>query len=228
MKTTPQANDVLRDIEFELLQGIVSREKLGQGIRALRNHQSLLRRTLLEPTASVPDARDLATRQLQLNDMLITLLQEMVTATESLEEKIKRFNRWPSAVPVAEIEAEIPAAQLTVQAQNLPARSGETLSSTTTPDRLAVDMVLAPVPIPLIGGVIRRLQKLLHGIVLFYVRRLAEKQGAVNSVHAAWLSAQERTIRSQAAEIEQLKQMVVTLQTRLSRLEPPTGAESEP
>ena len=39
--TTP--NDVLNDIEFELMQGAVSRDELGQGIQTARQYQNRVR-----------------------------------------------------------------------------------------------------------------------------------------------------------------------------------------
>ena len=81
------ATDVLDDIEFELLQGSVSRDDLGAGIRAARQFHNKLRGELLDPRRQPSSLRDAISRQAQLNDMLLLLLQQTAAELGLVEHK---------------------------------------------------------------------------------------------------------------------------------------------
>lgn len=97
-------NDVLNDIEFELMQGAVSRDELGQGIQTARQYQNKVRAELLTSAADGKiDVADLVGRQFQLNDMVLTLFQVIGARVQSLQIEVRKSaylkQHRPGAVP---------------------------------------------------------------------------------------------------------------------------------
>jgi len=87
------AQDVIRDIEFEIAQGLVVRQDLRQAIHAVKKFHSKTRREVFGPDGKAADLREIASRQFQINDMLITLLEEVTTAACSAQLEAQRTSR---------------------------------------------------------------------------------------------------------------------------------------
>ena len=86
-------DDVLSDIEVELIQGAVSRDDLGRGLQRVRQHHNQLRATLFGGDSAQLDLRDVASRQFQVNDMLLTLLQESIAKVQALQVEVRKAAR---------------------------------------------------------------------------------------------------------------------------------------
>lgn len=93
MKRSLTADDVIREIEFELIQGAISKDELGQGIQTVKKFQNQIRAEFFNASSQSTDQRDYASRQFQINDMLTTLLQEMAATIQSLRLELHQSTR---------------------------------------------------------------------------------------------------------------------------------------
>lgn len=198
MKRDPlTAERVLEEIEFELAQGAVSRDALGRSVQAIRAFQNRQRGELL---AGKPDAADALSRQLQLNDMLLTLVQEMAAEIEAMRLTLRRTEAPRPVEPVA------PAPQGVAPAVGgeLPWRPTRELHEAMRPEALEVTMDARPAGIPVVGAMAQRLRLALHDLILFYLRRFGQKQGTVNQTYGEWLLHLNELHALQQGQIEAL------------------------
>lgn len=221
MKSTLTAADVLADIEFELMQGSISKDDLGQGIQTVRQHQSKLRRQTFDSGQDAIDWQDALSQQFQLNDMLLTLLQEMAGGVNEVRETavwLGQKRRGEGERPLfndTPINAEAslkPTDELT-----------QTMHLNTIHQK--PEITASSRPIPLLNGLLRRLRVGLHQLVLFYVNKLAKKQAHVNHTQADWILHLNATFRHQQEEIEHLTGLIKQLQEKVDRLEGDTAVE---
>ena len=77
-------------------------------------------------------------------------------------------------------------------------------------DKVNVELALTETRLPLIGGLAHRVRAALHGLILFYVNRLAARQVRVNRETSRALTAlvrdleaEVRDLRARLAELEQ-------------------------
>jgi len=245
MKSVLTANDVLGDIEFELVQGAISRDELGQSIQAVRQYQNKLRSEVLASARRMDDYREVIGRLFQVNDMLITLLQEVSAALQSLRLDLRKVARMsqiassqtavisPSAgegdavtIPPTAWEAR---EDDTSAAVGIPALEGEMAGSAWQPatevedamrsDALRIGLDVRTTGLPIIGRVVERLRIALHNLALFYVLRLADRQVAVNRTYGDWILRLNQTCQDQSERIDSLVAQVATLQARLAKVE---------
>jgi len=87
---TLKTNDILNEIEFELMQGIVSREDLGEGIQTVQKYQNQVRSEILDAHNGTIPLRDALSRQLQINDLLLSLIQETIIKVNALQSELYR------------------------------------------------------------------------------------------------------------------------------------------
>ena len=69
-------------------------------------------------------------------------------------------------------------------------------------DKVSVEMALTETQVPLIGGLVHRFRSALHGLVLFYVNRLAARQTYFNEQTARALAALIRDLDRAIAEAD--------------------------
>jgi len=183
--------DILGDIEFELAQGIVFQGDLGQSVQALRNYQNEVRTELLGQSHQSPNLREALARLFQVNDMLITLCQELSTELTAVRQSQRRIDLVPrplSSSTVQDYDAE--ARQIPTgfsEPSALPWSLPENVREAMRRDTLHVDLEVRALKIPLIGGVVRRFRLAIHNLALFYVQQLAHKQHSVNQVYGDWI-----------------------------------------
>ncbi len=183
--------DILGDIEFELAQGIVFQGDLGQSVQALRNYQNEVRTELLGQSHQSPNLREALARLFQVNDMLITLCQELSTELTAVRQSQRRIDLVPrplSSSTVQDYDAE--ARQIPTgfpEPPALPWSLPENVREAMRRDTLHVDLEVRALKIPLIGGVVRRFRLAIHNLALFYVQQLAHKQHSVNQVYGDWI-----------------------------------------
>lgn len=202
MKNYLTAQDVLSDIEFELIQGAFSKDDLGQGIKQLKLYQNELRSQIFEPGQQMPALREVVGRQFQLNDMLITMLQEMAAAMQEMQQQTRRRAIRLSSLPAAQMDGEAAAAndELGRETDDLEAAMAETL---------ALELEARPTNIPVIGTWLHRLKYEMHTLVLFYLQKFGAKQTAVNQTYGDWLlyfnalrQHENELLRAQLAQME--------------------------
>lgn len=212
--------DILNDIEFELAQGLVLKEDLGQGVQAVRAFQNKIRLEVLDESRRPPNLRTVVARLFQINDMLITLCQEFVAMGLSLRQSHQQIAALPAA-PVPSLEPALSSHDLNVAADvdsALPATSwappANVLNAMRT-ETLQVNLEPRPTSgFPIIGGLVYRFKTLLHNLSLFYTQQLAQKQVEVNRVYGEWILQLLQLSQDQQRQIEDLK-------TRLAALSPP-------
>jgi hypothetical protein len=76
-------------------------------------------------------------------------------------------------------------------------------------DKVSVELALTQTRLPVIGGLVQRLRAALHGLVLFYVNRLAARQIQVN----------EQVARALAALVQDMETEILDLRARVAELE---------
>lgn len=214
------AQHILDNIEFELAQGAISKDDLGRAIQEVKQHQNKLRDEVFQPGQELPQMREIIGRQFQLNDMLITMLQEMAAAMQEMQLKTKRLQSWQQT-------AVTPPTTSTVNAITPPDDSiwwdtGEI--ETAMAESLSIKLEVQPTTIPLIGSFLQRIKHSVHELVLFYLQKLAQKQTAVNRTYGRWALHADALHHLHQNEIHQLQIQINTLQARLDAYEtPPTS-----
>jgi hypothetical protein len=228
------AEHVLQDIEFELVQGAITRDDLGQGIQAVKQYQSKLRSEVFQPGQEMPQLREVVARQFQLNDMLLTLLQETAAATQEMQLKTRRLASWqPETLAPPPTASSLPptsatAALMPPTAVSLPSTAVSPTQTIAGRDErelyqamnetLDVKLEMQPSNLPLVGSWLQRFKLEMHSLVLFYLRKVTERQTAVNRTYATW-ALYFNTLH------QQQQQQIYQLQARLAALE---GSQSPP
>lgn len=214
MREPITAEQVLQDIEFELIQGMVPHDELGAAIQAVRRFQNQARADAFSLGRRKAEYREIASRQFQINDMLLTLLQEMAAQLQTLKLELRQATGLLPVSPPPSIPAPVasepgigrptgpPLPVPTHESGRVPPGVGAIASMPQEP--LRVEPLVRPVRLPLIGRWLTRLRAAFHSLALFYVGRLADQQTAVN--RALWESLLE------------LNQMLVHQQQQLQAL----------
>ncbi|MCZ7673020.1 MAG: hypothetical protein M5U34_40820 [Chloroflexi bacterium] len=158
MTYTITAQRILDDIEFELAQGAISKDDLGRAIQAVKQHQNKLRDEVFQPGQELPQLREIIGRQFQLNDMLITMLQEMAASMQEMRLKNKRLQNWQQT-------AVTPPPTNTVNTITSPDDSiwwdtGEIETAIAEP--LSIKLEAQPTTIPIIGSFVQRFKHNIH------------------------------------------------------------------
>ena len=228
MSDLPTADEILRDIEFEILQGALGQDDLGQALQTARRFHTRSRHELLSAETRGRD-RNLAARQFQIDDMLLTLLQEMAGRLRRLQIELQRTAGLLPAAGAGSGAGEIDAVPDTDPprpAEPVPGAGPEPPESTIEIEKLDVEAHIRPVRLPLVGGLLTRLRAALHTLPVFYVRRLAEQQTEVNRALAESVAQVNHLLARQQAQIEALDQQVQALRAR-SDPAPDPASESE-
>jgi hypothetical protein len=209
------ANDVLKDIEFEIAQGVVSRRDLRQALQAVRQFHAKMRREALSASGQSANLRDVASRQFQINDMLITLLQEMAMAVlETQREAHHASHTLQHAIASGLVTTPPTPGTLDEPNESPTWLPPPELEESMKPDVLLPKMEVRPLALPIVGGLIRRVRIALHSLARFYVVRLAQKQAGINRTYGDWILHLTRLSQRQQAEIDALKVRVAALQAR--------------
>jgi hypothetical protein len=222
--------DALDDIDMELLQDAAQRDDLGQSVQNVRRFQNDARKQTLD-TAARPDYRAIANRQFQINDMLLTLVQELATRQRALELELRVFG--PTAIPVESV-AETGQAGVTDgdtaddeerarPASEALVRRLDAIQAVMRDDALALQLEVTPNETPVVGRLIGNMRAAVHSLVLFYNNQLAARQTEVNRVYGGALQQlmleRERDRAQMAAEMNALAGELAGLRARLAALE---------
>lgn len=231
------------DIQFELAQGLPSRDALGLSVLAAQKQQEALRAQVFGKGGRVGDQREIVARQFQVNETLLTLLQETATSLRRVQLDVERLSRAPYEGPSA-----IPPTATEVAAMGLaPGHSSGDASRTRAtptdatvgpgqarrpldeveqgmrPDALALSMPRESRPaLPLVGSLIVRVKRAFHRLVLFHVRSLSEKQASINRIYGEWIRYQERLVERQEERLLELGRRVTAVEKRGSGADDPS------
>ena len=219
MSESPTIDDILRDIEFEIIQGALGRDDLGQALQAARRFHAQSRHELLS-TDPRKRGRELAVRQFQINEMLLVLIQETASRIRKLQIELHKVaGLVPEAQPgIHQAETETASgATGEATADDLFHWSPDTTSYPTEVERgdrkLEVQAHVQPVRLPLVGPLLTRLRTALHSLPVFYVNQFASQQREVNRALGDSLAELSRHLAQQEAQIQALDQQLHALQT---------------
>jgi hypothetical protein len=223
MKHAVTADDILHSIEFELAQGAISRTDLGDGLNAVRQFQNKARTATFESDKAFADTRALITQQYQINDMHLTLLQELTAALQAVQLDLRRVSQLPSReVSVAARPPATAQTQPSPSAVSLPptdwplddlspAWPNEPIENAMRPDLLKLKIDVRPSTTPLVGGLLRRVRAAFHSLTLFYLQQIGQKQTGVNQVYGERLLQLTDLVQQQQQQIEALHAQVAAL-----------------
>lgn len=232
MRKSFTATDVLNDIEFELMQGSVARDELGQGIQATRQYQNKMRAETLQLVSDQKmDSAELVGRQFQVNDMVLALFKAVDAKLQTLQAELRRAAYLKQHESHHSDEADGTVAQsapLSVVEDGYPRHdewlpeyvgvdetTKDDLVDAMADDALDIPLAIRPVRVPLIGWFLTRLRASLHTLTLFYVEQLADKQRPINRAVGERILHLEQVNRQQQLQIEALNAQVIELHERL-------------
>jgi hypothetical protein len=230
MKSRFTTDDILDSIEFELAQGTISRDDLGTGLSAVKEFQNKSRTELFGSNQTAANSRTMINRQFQINDMHLTLLQEIAAGLHGLQLDLRRMRdliQRRAATSQSVVEAVQPAAiggeEQSVYRASLSLDSGmasiepeklptEAIEDTFKPDALRIKLDIRYSTVPIVRSLIWRVRSAIHNLVLYYVNQLAQRQASINQVYGerllrlGWLiEAQQQQLDSLAAQVEALQ-----------------------
>lgn len=224
MTNAISVEDVLHDIEVELLQGSVLSDDLGQSVQRVRRFQNQVRGETLDSRGR-PDYREIANRQFQLNDMLLTLAQETATRQKALEMALHKALRrglppppGPSPVaapPAAGEEQALSDAELGAAlppASDALVRRLAAIQGAMDDDALLLHLEVTPTETPVVGRALGGARAALHSLVVFYANRLAAKQAPINRLYGESLQELYQLVERQQEAIAALQEQVAMLQ----------------
>lgn len=226
------AADVLNDIEFELMQGSVARDELGQGIQATRQYQYAMRAETLQMVSEQKvENTELVGRQFQVNDMVLALFQAVDAKFQALQAELRRaaYLKQHSAAQTAEPDRT--AGNSTSSSRigdlypvhdawlpeyvGLDETADDDLVDAMAQGALDIQLDIRPVRTPLVGWFLTRLRASFHTLSLFYVEQLARKQTPINRTYGERILQLEQINRQQQAKIEALADQITELRRRL-------------
>jgi len=85
-------------------------------------------------------------------------------------------------------------------------------------DKNIIAMLVSPRPMPIVGGVIRRVREALHALVLFYVNRSAQRQAGFNTLITKALTNIVSDLEKEA-EADTKDKRITALEQRIAELE---------
>ncbi len=231
MKSSLTVQDVLDDIEFELAQGTLSRNELGQSIRAVKQYQLKLRSESLRAKQPTIDLHEIEMRQFQINDMHLTLLQEMAAAIQVMQLDLRRtarLSRFASTITSEQNAAEANFLSNTPDLQSRDALDqsvewwqGEDIDQMMHSEVLRQEIEVRSMRLPIIGSMLTRLRTALHSLVLFYANILAERQTKVNQVYGERIIQLSRLHQMQSEQLEMIKVQLAGLAGHSSEAKSP-------
>ena len=217
MKELRTTDRLISDIEFELAQGVVSTDDLRQAIQAVLQYQHKARSELLRSPRL--NHREFAARSFQIDDMLINLLQETTGRIEQLQMELQRMRPGPPLTSISRQHGGI-APDYVISAglgTDLYERSPAEIETAMRDAELQIGLDARPIKTPLVGTLLTRLRNAVHSLPLFYVRRLAAKQAAINRVYGDWLLHLYRLLCRQQDEIGALNKQLAQLRNEGSQ-----------
>jgi hypothetical protein len=223
MKRPVTVADILNSVEFELLQHSLMQDDVSEGIQRLRAYQARTRVELFGQGKS-PAFEDVVSAQFNANEMMMTLIQVLNERLEALRQEVRQAahlkQHTPSTAdsppdwgslpdqPFGSSYAHFYAFDFAPAASaDLPDRTHalEALAESIQDASTAVEMEVRQSHLPIIGGLLNRIRRALHELVLFYTNKVVRRQAQVNDAYNVVLQELVALNRAQAQEIAQLR-----------------------
>ena len=207
--------EVIGDIEFELLQGVIVDGELALALRSVEKVQNQLRINAFRNGDQAMPLRDILSRQFQINEMLLALLRDLALNVEAARLEQKRIASRPVIIEPAAAGGEPATAQASASSPSAippsPAMevepvwpAVEELANLLGENALQVELSVRPVRLPLIGSFLTRLRAGSHSLALYYVLRLGWRQTAINQVVGRWLLTLLQRQQQQSTQLQTL------------------------
>jgi hypothetical protein len=219
MARSLSVEDIMSQIEFEMAQGLVSQDDFGQAIDTIRRFQEKIRSETFKSMKPTDAQRVILSRQYQLNDMLLSLLQEMTLRLQSTQADIKKLRqlspimpsqvRGVSAAPEGDSGVPISLTEVATNITNL--QSQEEVKEVMQAKAIEVELQTGVDSRPVVGGLLNRLRVLYHKPALFYTRLFAKRQAVVNRTFGDHILYLESQLQAQQGQIEALEAQLDSL-----------------
>jgi hypothetical protein len=220
------SDDVVKEVEFELAVGAVGRDELGQAIQSVQQYHNKLRGEAFEDEKLTPKSREALNRQLQFNEIVLSILREAAEEIRVLRLEQRRIAQLPEEVlarqdGLAERDGRTPT-PAHANAGGVPSSRGVDprwpdagqVERCLTAEQLQVALQAERTKLPLLGGLLTRLRLAGHQLALFYTQRLAERQVEVNRIYGDALLTLVARCEAQEQEISTLRAELAALQAR--------------
>ncbi len=222
MNETLTAKDILNDIEFELLQGVIAQGKLSDAVRAVKQFQNTARAETFRSLNTNAIHRDLVSRQFQINDMLIALLEETALTLQLVQQPQRaRGDVMPQdqaiVEPRAAVVPRVPLTETRLTRDPLVSRPPAEIENAMRSEAIQVELQMNAIGIPLLSGVLMWFRALWHRAALFYVHLFANRQAPINRTYGEWLLDHAQRLQQQQDQIDALNTQVLALRARLEQ-----------
>lgn len=212
------AADILQDIQFEILQGLVDKDDLAPALHAVRQFQNQARRQTFERVPLADARRELFSRQFQFIDMLLNLLEALVLRLQGMQAEIAALRRAPQEMisspagsPPPQVMPSVPSAlggeALSPEeiASPLHFRPADEIEYAIRPETIHVDLQARPFHIPVIGWLLTKARIFYQRPALFYTQLFANRQAPVNRVLGDRILYLEELVAAQQRQIQALQ-----------------------
>ncbi|MCS6827518.1 MAG: hypothetical protein NZ553_12965 [Caldilinea sp.] len=223
MKRPVTVADILNSVEFELLQHSLMQDDVSEGIQRLRTYQARARVELFGQAKS-PSFEDVVNAQFNANEMMTTLIQVMNERLEALRQEVRQaaylkqhasstLDSQPNWEPLSNQPLDLNEAQIYAFEFALPASTEmsdranalKALAESIQDASTDVEIEVRQSQLPIIGGLLHRIRRALHELVLFYTNKVVRRQAQVNDAYNVVLQELVALNRAQAQEIAQLR-----------------------
>lgn len=212
MKQKTSIQDILNDIEFEIAQGMASKEAFGPALEEVRQFQNRLRSQTFKSVKMNDPYREIISRQFQTADMLLALLQEMALRIQALQAAIENLRQHKPLLESHEAETSerTTAALITGKSSGIESsehkiRSPDEILNAMRPETITIPLQTRVIRWPLIGGLLTRLRIFYQRPAIHYTALLSERQAPVNRILGDRILNLEALVQEQQQQIEALK-----------------------
>ncbi len=235
MKQRLTVTDILNSVEFELMQHTLLQDDVADGIQRLRAYQLQTRNELLSHGKN-PSLNAVIDAQFNTTEMLLTLLQVIDQRCAALQQDLRRaaFAQQHGATPTGAAPAEgaqpddaqegrargaVAPALTSLPAAMTPAAmhfddapfATAALDAFITDEPALLEMDVRQSQTPVLGGLVNRVRRELHELVLFYANKVVRQQAEVNRTYGNALQELVAASQAQAWEIQELRAQLLQL-----------------
>lgn len=231
MKQKITAQDILNDIEFEIAQGMLSKQSFGPALEAVRQFQNRLRIQAFKSIKINHPQREIISKQFQTVDMLLVIVQEMALRIQALQNSLENLAPehadklsigQPSKTSLDNerlnpaFDTGFPSGGTPGGAASQTARSPEEVLQAMRPETISVPLQVRPIRWPMLGGLLTRLRILYQRPAVHYTALLSERQAPVNRALGDRILYLEALLQEQNQRIIALEKSLLETRQALS------------
>lgn len=224
MKRPITVADILNSVEFELLQHSLMQDDVSEGIQRLKTYQARTRVELFGQGKS-PTFEEVVSAQFNANEMMATLIQVMNQRLEAVRQEVRQAAYLKQHAPSPSDSlpeggsfsdcrfdlSDVRLDALDIFAQHASDADEQidalrALAESIRDASLPFEMEVHQSDVPLIGGLLNRIRRALHELVLFYTNKVVRRQTEINQLYSTVLQELVALNRAQAQEIALLRQ----------------------